>query len=299
MMERSAAFPGRGDLQQEQGELAPFRNLPDQTVDNSRSSSFRHKKDFFVPVSINGRPASYFLDTGAAISCMSASEARRLGLTIRKTRGNIGTATGRQTGFRTAVARRLSIGNVHLKNVSFAVFRDDQEPWSLVPPGRRGLFGIPVLLAFRTLSWTRSGTIEVGSAPGRRRERQPNLCFADDHLVMAVGFQQRQILATLDTGAVSTDLYAAFAREFSELTRKSGKKGSTEVRGVGQAANYESITLPELTFHIGGYDTVLRPVPILLRQIGPKYCCGNIGIDLLQQARAFRLDFGAMTLELQ
>jgi hypothetical protein len=57
--------------------------------------------------------------------------------------------------------------------------------------------------------------------------------------VIAAGFQEREILATLDTGAQTTDLYEAFAKEFAGLLGESGKKDSTEVRGVGHAESFE------------------------------------------------------------
>jgi predicted aspartyl protease len=38
--------------------------------------------DFAVPVLINGRRATYLLDTGAWMSVMTEAEAKRLGLTI-------------------------------------------------------------------------------------------------------------------------------------------------------------------------------------------------------------------------
>ncbi len=88
--------------------------------------------------------------------------------------------------------------------------------------------------------------------------------------MLAAGFQQQKILATLDTGAESTDLFERFAKEFATLLRERGKKSSTEIRGVGQAESYDSITVPELKFKIGGVETVLRPAHVLLQHEGAK-----------------------------
>jgi hypothetical protein len=60
-----------------------------------------------------------------------------------------------------------------------------------------------------------------------------------------------------------------------------------------------SITVPKLTFQVGDVPTVLRPAHVLLKQIGAKCCIGNFGMDLLKQGSAFKIDFGAMTLELE
>jgi len=79
---------------------------------------------------------------------------------------------------------------------------------------------------------------------------------------------------------------------------ESGKKESTEVRAVGGAETYESVIIPELRFEVGGMETVLRPAHVLLNRASRSYI-GNFGMDLLRQARAFKVDFAAMTLELE
>ena len=300
MEERWAAFPNKPEQPQERTAVAGFRGLPDQINGRARRSILPHDDgEIFVPVTIAGVQATYFFDTGAWISSMSESEAKRFGLTIRETAGTLGTGSGVRVGFRTAVAPELTVGNVHFRNVSFAVFPDDQEPWSVMPAGRRGLLGMPILLGFGTLRWNREGTTEVGGRLRRIGARKPNLTFDDDHLAVAASLQDRKILASLDTGAIGTDLYETFAKEFATLLRESGKKDSTEVRGVGHAESFDSVTLPDLTFGIGGARPVLRPAHVLMKQIGPKQFIGNFGMDLLRQGRSFTIDFRAMTLELE
>lgn len=200
-------------------------------------------------------------------------------------------------GFRTAVAQEVVVGEIHLKNVSFAIFADDREPWSDLPPGRRGIIGMPILLAFRTLRWAPEGALEIGGKAARLEVRKSNLIFDDDHLAVSVGVQGGKGLAALDTGALSTDLYQTLTIQFPSLM-ESSKKESREVRGVGGAETYDSLIIPELTFELGGLETVLRPAHVLLNRSARSYM-GNFGMDLLRQARAFKVDFAAMTLELE
>jgi predicted aspartyl protease len=297
---RWAAFPQKTELKNEQTAAASFRGLPDQTVGKRQSSVLRHDAgEIFIPISINNRPATYFFDTGAWVNCMSESEAKRLGLTVHDAAGTLGTGTGVRVGFRTAVAPEVVVGNIRFGNVSFAVFRDDQEPWSELADGRRGLIGIPIILGLRALRWSHDGTVAVGLKPAPLEPRTANLFFDDDHLVVEAALNKQRILATLDTGALTTDLYEAFAKQFASLLTAHGKADRTEVRGVGHAENFDSITLPELTFRLGNLDAVLRPAHVLLKQIGAKCCVGNFGMDLLKQAQSFKLDFGAMRLDLE
>ena len=167
----------------------------------------------------------------------------------------------------------------------------------MLPAGQRGLIGIPILLGLRTLRWSRESTLEIGKKSAPANPEKSNLFFDDDHLIVSGDLGQRGILAMLDTGAETTDLYEAFAKEFAPLIA-TGKKDTTEVRGVGHAESFDSITLPELKFHLGGLDVALSPAHVLLKQIGAKCCIGNFGMDLLKQGSAFTIDFGAMRLDL-
>jgi predicted aspartyl protease len=230
---------------------------------------------------------------------MSESDAKRLGLTIREGAGLVGTSTGASVSLRTTVAREVTVGSARFADVTFAVFPDDQEPWSILPPGQRGILGMPILLSLRRLRWSQDGTVTVGLASGVLDRGKANLSFDEDHLIASVGFQKERVRLTVDTGAETTDLYEGFARRFAALLQKSGQKEAKEIRGVGHAETFESIAVPELRFEIGGVDTVLRPAHVILKSIGAKHSLGNMGLDLLKQAPAFEIDFGAMSLKLE
>jgi hypothetical protein len=298
MEEKWAAFPDESESSKDKTEFAGLLSLPDQVTLKRDRSFLRHSGDLWIPVLINGKPVTFFLDTGAGLSTMSESEAKRLGLTVRQGGTSLGSSTGSRIGFRCAVARELVVGNIRLRNVSFAVLPDDGEPWVHVSEGRRGLLGVPVLLAFGTLRWGKDGTIEIGAKSAKTDRRRANMYFVDDHLVTDAVFYDRKLPATLDSGAETTDLYARFAKVFDSLLRESGTRSVTEGIGVGGTESFDSITLPELQVRLGGLDTTLHPARVLLKQIGPERCVGNLGLDLLRQADWFKMDFDAMTLEL-
>lgn len=299
MERRWAAFPTKKERKQEKAEIAGFRNLPDQVTENSRPSTLRHETGrTFVPLSINGGSATYFFDTGAWISCMSESEANRLHLTIRRTSGSLGQSAGSHVGFRTVIATDVIVGETHFKDVSFAVFPDEQEPWSDLPAGRRGIIGIPMLVGLKTVRWERAGQIVFGNSPRAFDIRKANLVFDSDHLVISASVEGEAIDATVDTGAVNTDLYQPFADKFQALLQRSGKPDTREVRGVGHAETFQSVTLPELSIEVGGVRTALSPAHVLLKSIGAKCCVGNFGMDLFSQTSAMEIDFGAMQLRL-
>jgi predicted aspartyl protease len=250
-------------------------------------------------MSVNGHPVTYFFDTGAWVNCMSESEARSLGLKIHEGAGTLNTGTGVRVGFRSATAPTLTVGKTRFRNVSFAIFPDNQEPWSTLAEGRRGLIGMPAIQGLRSIRWTEDGAVEIGAPSSPADPARANLFFDNDHLVVSATIEQRVIHATLDTGAQTTDLYQAFATEFPALLDASGKRDSTEVRGVGHAETFDSVTLPELPIRLAGAATVLRPAHVLLQPLQAAGCIGNFGMDLLKQGRAFRIDLAAMRLEIE
>jgi predicted aspartyl protease len=297
MEARWSAFPGRAEQEREKAVIAAFRGLPDQVTVSVRPSTLQHEdKSIFVPLSVNGSAAAYFFDTGAWPNAMSESEAKRVGLRFTDATGSAVTMT-RPTAFRTAVADELAIGGVRLRNVSFLVFPDDGEPWSVLEPGRRGLIGMPVILACRTLRWTQDGTFRIGDKPAPFDTHKANLLFDNDHLAVTVGFDGRTALGAVDTGAETTDLLREFAAQFPAAMER-GTKGTTEVRGVGGAESYESVTLPEIAFEIGTAHVILRSRAVLMNRSTMNYI-GNFGLDVFQQGRAFKFDFTAMRLELE
>ena len=155
-----------------------------------------------------------------------------------------------------------------------------------------------MLVGFGTLRWIRKGTLEIGDRPEPLDIRKSNLVFDNDHLAVTATAGGRNVLATLDTGAETTDLYKPFADAFASLLEQNGKKDSIEERGVGHTEAFDAVTMPELRIQLGGFDTVLSPAHVLLKSIGANCCIGNFGMDLLKQAPSFSIDFRAMILRL-
>lgn len=294
-----ATVTDRSMVEQERAAYAAFLPLPDQLVKRRRRFRLRDATDLWLPCTINGTAVTFFLDTGAGISAISESEAERLHLEFTGAQSGVGSSTGKHTQVRTAVARDLMVGDIHLRNVSFIVLPDGNEPWVHLAEGRRGLLGVPVLLTFGTLTRAKDGTLDVGSTSWNVHRQKSNLYFADDHLAVQVVIRGQHLSATLDTGAETTDLYAGLINSIPSLRTESIESGTTDVRGVAGAERFESITVRNLEIGLDAFEAVLRPAHILLQQVGPTCCVGNVGLDLLKQADSFQIDFRNMRLEMR
>ncbi len=176
---------------------------------------------------------------------------------------------------------------------AFLVLPDNQPPFNEQSPGSRGLLGIPVLLAFERFAWGTDKKFEIGPESSKQSAPHADLCFDGNHPVVQVQYGNRTLSFTLDTGATNTDLYPPFAAAFPELISSAVKTDTYKMEGVGGAKYMEAATLESLKFSIGGFPLTLKPAGILLKPTtdSSKFFAGNLGIDLLQQARKTTFDF--------
>ena len=293
----AAAFPASTYVRDERENFEKYRGRPNQVNGPRRRSVVRHDPDGYLtlPVSINGKTDEFLFDTGAFQSAMTEREARRLGLTIQNDPRTLVDVGGTRTAFRTAVAKEVRLGSMTFRDVSFAVI--DGGPFADVEVG---IIGLPIILAMGGINWSNSGTAEFGGAlPASIAE--PNLVFDKSRLVLRAGVLGKTVLAAFDTGANSTDLNANFADLFPDAVA-AGKKGASNITGVGGTQTFASVELPELVFTIGSRPVPLRPAVVTMQRnsgAGGECCVANAGHDLLKQGQGFVLDLSRMTLQLR
>lgn len=64
-----------------------------------------------------------------------------------------------------------------------------------------------MLVGLRTIRWQKAGTVELAKKSHPFNVRDANLVFDNDHLVVSATVQGEKIYASVDTGAISTDLF--------------------------------------------------------------------------------------------
>lgn len=277
---------------------AALARLPDQSVTRQKPSRVKLKawgEDLAVPVTVNGRPATYAFDTGSFAVLVSLSEAIRIGLKLYDTDPN---AKVNGLSIRVGLAHHFDVGNFRFKNVAFIVFPDDQAPFNEMPEGERGIIGLPTLLAFQKFSWGWDGFFELGSQDPKNLS-EPNISFDEQFVLAQVGFRNSKLTFGLDTGGETTTLEPRFTRSFPEIVRQFGKKDWKKENEIGSSREIESIVLPELELRIGGFPAVLRPAHILMDAAAEGCHYGNLGMDLMKQSKRTTIDFESMTITMK
>ena len=268
-----------------------------------RLSSVRMSDDFFMPVAVNGKPANYGFDSGMDISFISEAEANRLGLPIQEAGAAAlrDGASGNDVSVRFAVADRLTVGGFELRHVVFVVARNDAMPFVELPPDKQGILGIPVLVAFGTMRWSNDRILRIGVERHRRDAQPSNMCFQGVALMVEGTFRTQRIRAWLDTGSSKTYLTQRFAHQFPDVIEVGGKEASVRLRGIGGATEVRVITVPEITFSVGGSDLAIRPAKVLPKdeRVDRDWYDVWLGMDLLGQMREVTMDFNFLTFSLK
>lgn len=299
MDELLASAPTRTDIRSARTFLARFG---DQRVESRRQADVEcgaTAGGIVLPVSINGKTVHWLLDTGFSNGALNESEARMLGLTVAAG-GVTGDMQGGTAPARTAVADRMTIGDTVLRDVALIVYPDTQPPWNELPAGRRGALGLPVAVALQTIAWTTSHTCQIGTEGSGAAGPGANLAFDEASLIARAKFDTRPLDFVLDTGNQGgTQLWSRFARDFPALIRDKGRKTTKTLQQIGGAKQQDVVVLPEAHLGIGTFDAVLRPAEVFGKSVGDELHHGNLGMNVLGQARAVTIDLRSMLLTLR
>jgi predicted aspartyl protease len=281
-----------------------LRGAPPQTVSGGRSFSVPIERnpigDLDVPLQVGDAKQWWIFDTGANISTITLSTAKRLGLAISKGHARTqGGATGAEVPLWTAVIPQLTFGEAILRNVVALVTDDKALDIALGENGHyqiQGILGYPVLVALG--SFTVTGDEMAVSANSQRSPRSTRLYVEElTPLVMAT-VNGRDLLFGFDTGSSSAEFTAQYLREFP---RQFASLKTTEMRfgGAGGERVLPVYHLPQVELALGSATTQLKNVPVLARGRGVDpldRVFGNLGQGLLNQFRTYIIDFSDMRL---
>ncbi len=290
---------GRYQIELPGGKL-PDMGVPSQTL-AAHGASRLHAEEtqdhhLIAPISVNGQTARLALDTGAGISIITESEARRLGLSDLTTQMEFIWFAGAKSKQRIAVAKRVTIGSYEFRDVAFGVVADED----LAKFSRQihGGIGVPLLTAIENIRWSRDGEMELGFPASPAGET--NLCFDGFATVARIEFQRRKIYAVLDTGNPWSKWWPPLSRDFPKLLEQNSGKKMIANTG-GNAAEVQSAIIPQLRLRVGGFEVTHHDAPILQARTSANsaYYGGSMGFDLLRQARRVTIDFKSLTLRLE
>ena len=124
-----AGDPEREGNENTQSLMVSLSEAPPETIEfgtDAPTKATRNKiGSWNVPVQVNSFTGQWIFDTGAGLSTLSESEAKRMGLAVRESKAWVGGSTDKRSTLHVAIARDLQFGAAHFHNVVFLVLSDE------------------------------------------------------------------------------------------------------------------------------------------------------------------------------
>jgi predicted aspartyl protease len=251
-----------------------------------------------VPVRVNGVDGQWIFDTGANISTLTETEAKRMGLRVRDTKAYVNGSTEKRNALQLAVASDVQLGAAHIHNVVFLVLADQALHIAPLHYQITGILGLPVLRALRRVEISNAGMLRIlprETIP----QGTPNLFFDEASPIVEVDHGQHRLQMFLDTGANATVLYPSFLDALGRDEHSRLRTKREKLAGAGGVIQRKTEVVPALGIEVLGQLIGLKNLS-LLPEAPPgsaRYRDGVIGMDALWSG--FRLDFDAMRLEIE
>lgn len=245
---------------------------------------------------INGKPQEVVLDTGANLSTVSLSTARKLRLRLLDGSASVGSASRQAVTSRIGIADHVEFAGLSLSHVPFLVL-DDEQLNMPVPGGYQidAILGFPALRPLQRLEFTADGYLRpsLSDAPA---DAHGNLRMAGSDLYVDVTLDDMPVAMQLDSGGARSALSSRFAAAHPALV-KGMKTRKEHVAGAGGSHVNDSATWTNVRVRIGEQQTVLPAITVTLSNSGSGKDTNLLGGDILQAFDHWTIDFQRMQFE--
>lgn len=299
-LEEDGASDGLLGARQLRSTALLLASAPQQRIDAAKDGAaplWRDKVGLVrAPAQIGDVRIEAVLDTGANLSVIRRSLAKRLGIRFIAGTAAVGSSTVESVDIEVAVADRMAFAGATLHDVAFIVLNDDALSFP-VPGGYDidAIIGFPVFLALERIAF-RPDRFEWGNSLPASGSI-PLFANGSD-LYIETLVDGRPVALHLDTGAARTELTAWFARRFSAY--RANALAERSVSGAGGTAVGTVAKVPALEVRIGDWAACARDVDLALGDPTgiADHHLGRLGQDIVGQAGWFRLDLGQMRADI-
>jgi predicted aspartyl protease len=269
------------------------RTVSPQAVTISRDVTIAMRRDKIglanLSVTKDTSVLDFIFDTGANISTVSESTARRLNMQWLNGTVEVGAITGKKVKARLAVCDRMHIADIVIENALFLVFPDKALYIAPLSFQINGIIGFPVINALKEIHFRKKDTLFIPTAT----TPMPIQNMALDFLTPVIGIDEESY--TFDTGADNTMLYKAFYQKYKTRIDSAYTERPLSFAGVGGGITKPGYKV-NFTKTLFGKRIQLDSISLYKSdfEADAKKYYGNIGQDLIRQFDEFILNFESM-----
>jgi hypothetical protein len=247
-----------------------------------------------IPVTFGDYQDAYVFDTGANISVITESNAKKAQLQMVGDTFRVDAITGIKIKARTGICPEFKIGDLIVRNAVFMVFPDSALSFAGGKYTIKGIIGFPVIASMKEVRINKVGYLEI---PAKISDMAIHN-FGLDGLTPVVNleFKGTMLPFTFDTGAQETHLNKAFYDLFRADVELQGTSGEVKLGGAGGANTTKSYKLPSLSFKL--YDKAISltnvHVKTTIASENDNFYFGNLGQDAFAGFDELLINFNNM-----
>lgn len=270
------------------------KSTPEQRVQRNGTVTIKFHRDIAqeikVSVKVNERKTDFIFDTGANISAISASEAKRMQLRMLGATMRVATSSRAGVNAELAVCDKLELGDAIVFNVLFIVLPDADLKFVGGLYKIRGIIGMPVIQQLEEIQIHDNGTIvspeKTTSSPVR------NLGFMGNMPFIAATFFGSTHAYIFDTGAGVSVFNSRFIAAYNDSLGKT-KTSEGKIGGAGGTQKTKLIRFNHARYEIGGTNGILKTG---IAQVNPgedalSTLYGILGEDILVPWKVVTMNF--------
>ncbi len=264
-----------------------LKDIPKQEIIKDKDITIPMVKDkvglFNIDVSFGDKTLNLLFDTGANFSAIKRSLVSELGLKLIEADFYVTAATGTQVKSDIAIAEKIKIGDLTVKNAVFLVLNDEDISFPQIDYYINGAIGFPVIEAMNEIRINKENQIFV---PNKPLEYSFNN-FALDGLmpILAGEYNGDTLRFHFDTGATRTSLFPQFFKENQQDIVNSYKKETFKSGSGGGIVEFEGYIINDFNLKIADSSATIDSVRLHIENIGGEEnnFHGNFGQDYINQ----------------
>lgn len=280
----------------------PLKNIGPQKVMIASDNYIPIKRDIAglmnVEVNIHDSTYDFIFDTGAGMSVIKRSFARKLGLKVLETSIDVKAATGKIVKSELAVVDSLNIGNILVMNSVFLVMDDQMLEFPQIKYFPLAVIGFPVIEEFKEFTITKSDTLIVPVEPTKNQLANMRLNGLSPNVYLYNGNDTLEY--AFDTGAKRSHFTSSYFKKYQTELVKKAKKDSVTTSSAGGAKTHAAYLIDSCYLFIGDKKATLNNVYVHKDYNDTfKDVYGNLGQDLIKQFDKMTLNFESMYLKFE